>query len=129
MKYFNLKLAAICMIALAAMVGQTFAQSATTGAIAGRVVDPQGAVVANATLKLTNLGTQAETTVTANNEGAYRFANLQPGTYRIDVTAGGFAPAVADRVIVEVARETPLDLPVTIGGQAANVTVTAEAPV
>ena len=129
MKHLNMKFVAALMIALIAMVGQSFAQSATTGGITGRVMDPQGAVVANATVKITNLGTQAETTLTSNDEGAYRFSNLQPGTYRVDVTAGSFAPAFAEKVTVEVGRETAVDIPLTIGGQAANVTVTAEAPV
>jgi len=129
MKHLNMKFVAALMIALVAMVGQSFAQSATTGGITGRVMDPQGAVVANATVKITNLGTQAETTLTSNDEGAYRFSNLQPGTYRVDVTAGSFAPAFAEKVTVEVGRETAVDIPLTIGGQAANVTVTAEAPV
>src|SRR6478672_8643886 len=106
MKHLNMKLVAAMMIALVAMVGQSFAQSATTGGITGRVMDPQGAVVANATVKITNLGTQAETTLTSNDEGAYRFSNLQPGTYRVDVTAGSFAPAFAEKVTVEVGRET-----------------------
>ena len=52
----------VTAIALSASI---FAQNQTTGAIGGKVVDPQGAVVPNATVTITNLGTNKVTTVTS----------------------------------------------------------------
>ena len=56
------------MAAVIVFAGHMMAQSATTGAINGKVTDPQGALVANATVKLVNLGTQAEKTTTTTGE-------------------------------------------------------------
>jgi hypothetical protein len=106
-----------------------FAQNQTTGAIGGKVVDPQDAVVPNAAVTITNLGTNKVTTVTASGDGEYRATNLEPGTYSVEATAGNFAPAKVERVIVEVGRETSLDLSMSITGSSAQVEVTAEAPV
>ncbi|HTH50335.1 MAG TPA: carboxypeptidase-like regulatory domain-containing protein, partial [Pyrinomonadaceae bacterium] len=130
MKNFS-SIRALVLVALALLVcsGQLIAQSATTGAITGRVVDPQGAVVPNATVKITNLGDQNEKTATSSDEGTFNFPNLQPGTYRLDVNATGFAAGSVAQVVVEVGRSTPIDFPLSITGQVANVTVTAEAPV
>lgn len=109
-------------------VGQVLAQSTLTGGITGKVTDPQGAVVPNATVKATNTGTNATVTVTANEDGAYNVTSLQPGTYRLDITSGGFAPAKADGVVVEVGRATNIDIKLTVGTAVAEVEVTAEAP-
>lgn len=109
--------------------GHLIAQSATTGAINGKVSDPLGALVANAAVKLTNLGTQAVKTLTTTTEGTFEFPNLDPGAYRVDVTAAGFSSITATQVNVEVGRSTPLDLLLAIGPASGNVTVSAEAPV
>jgi hypothetical protein len=106
-----------------------FAQNQTTGAIGGKVVDPQNAVVPNAAVTITNLGTNKVTTVTASGDGEYRATNLEPGTYSVEATSGSFTPAKVESVIVEVGRETSLDLSMSITGGTANVEVTAEAPV
>src|SRR5262249_10307901 len=78
-------------------LGHVFAQSAVTGGINGKVTDPQGAVVPNATLKITNIATNNAVTVNASDDGTYRVTNLQPGVYAVETTVTGFAPAKAEK--------------------------------
>ncbi|HTW57262.1 MAG TPA: carboxypeptidase regulatory-like domain-containing protein [Terriglobales bacterium] len=66
------------------------AQSLTSGDINGTVTDPTGAAVPNATVTLKNTGTDVTQTSTSNSTGAYRFSLLNPGNYRVSVTAKGF---------------------------------------
>ena len=106
-----------------------FAQNQTTGAIGGKVVDPQGAVISSATVTISNIGTNKVTTVTTSGDGEYRVTNLEPGTYSVEATSGSFTPAKAERVIVEVGRQTALDLTMAVTGNSVQVEVTAEAPV
>ena len=80
-----------------------------SGTVTGTVVDPSGAVVPNAEMKLTNDAT-AENTVTATNaSGIFTFPSLAPGNYHLTSTAKGFGaitirpkprwmPAPTDRV-------------------------------
>ncbi len=127
----NFSLRFISLIALSLMIGfgQVFAQSTVTGGISGTVTDPQGRVVPNASVTVTNEGTNASVTLTANSDGGYKATNLQPGKYTIETTVSGFAPAKADSVIVEVGQITTVDIPLTVGGATAEVQVTGEAPV
>jgi hypothetical protein len=119
------------LLALSLAIGVTgiLAQNQTTGAIGGKVVDPQSAIIPNATITITNLGTNKVTTVNSSGDGEYRVTNLEPGTYSVEATSGNFAPAKVASVIVEVGRETSLDLAMSITGSSAQVDVTAEAPV
>ncbi len=103
-------------------------QSAVTGAINGKVIDPQGALVPNATVTITNVETNSTATVTTSNDGEYKISNLNPGTYSVQTSVSGFAPSKAN-VIVEVGRVTPLDITLAVAGTSAQVEVTAEAPV
>jgi hypothetical protein len=119
-------LAALC---LALGMGQAFAQSTVTGGIGGKITDPQGAIVPNATITVTNIGTNKAETATTDEDGGYRFSNLQPGTYSIGVTTSGFANFTQERVVVEVGRVTTVDVPLNISGQTATVQITTEAPV
>ena len=78
-KNFSIKFIAAVAIALIIGIGQTFAQSTTTGGINGKVTDPQGAIVPNATVTVTNTGTNSVVTVNATDDGTYKITNLQPG--------------------------------------------------
>ena len=118
-------LSAICLLLI---IGHTFAQSTVTGAISGTVTDPQGGVVPNASVTVTNVGTNAKTVVTSNGSGEYRANNLQPGTYTVEVSSGGFAPAKAENVKVEVGQTLSLNIPLSVGTAVAEVKVTADAP-
>ncbi|MEP7074408.1 MAG: TonB-dependent receptor [Acidobacteriota bacterium] len=127
----NVSISILTTIALCLLlsIGQVFGQATTTGGISGQVKDPQSASVVNATVKVTNVGTNSATTVTTDSDGGYRVTNLQPGTYTVEVTASGFGPAKAENIIVEVGRSTPVDIPLALGTAMAQVDVTSEAPV
>ena len=79
-----------------------WAQSSTTGALRGTVVDPTGAVVPGVTVTLNNITTgQAQVTTTDAN-GLYGFSLLSPGTYEVDFSAQGFKISKAMSVVVNV---------------------------
>ena len=65
----------------------------------------------------------------ATAKADFKVANLQPGTYTVTVNGGGFAAFTAEKVVVEVGRETSLDVPLGVQGSTNTVQVTAEAPV
>ena len=109
-------------------IGQIFAQSTVTGGIQGKITDPQGAIVPNATVTVTNLGTNSVITATSDDDGGYRVTSLQPGTYMIEVSASGLSAKV-DKVVVEVGQATSINIPLSIQGEKNVVDVTAEAPV
>src|SRR5687767_11426042 len=128
-KNLSIKLFTLIALSLVLTIGQVAAQSTVSGGISGTVTDPQGGVLPNVTLTVTNIGTNNAVTVTTNENGGYRVTNLQPGNYRIETSVTGFAPARADNIVVEVGQVTPVDLPLTLGTATAEVNVTAEAPV
>jgi hypothetical protein len=127
-KNISFKFLALLALGLFLGLGQLIAQSAVTGAINGKVTDPQGAVVPSATITVTNTATNAQATATTSDDGTFKVSNLQPGTYSVSTSVSGFAPAKADAVVVEVGRSTAVDIPLSVGTQNVQVEVTAEAP-
>ncbi|HYJ90655.1 MAG TPA: TonB-dependent receptor, partial [Pyrinomonadaceae bacterium] len=128
-KNFSIKFVALLAISFVIGLGQILAQSAVDGAINGKITDPQGAVVPNATIVVTNTATNAQVTVNASDDGSYKVSKLAPGTYTVETTVAGFAPAKAQNIVVEVGRSTPVDIALSVGTQAVSVDVNAEAPV
>src|SRR5215831_14142398 len=74
----------------------------TRGTISGRVTDPSGAVIAGATVVVTNSAMGTKTTLNTSADGIYRAPFLQPGTYEIEITAPGFKKALRSGVEVRV---------------------------
>ncbi|MCA1631128.1 MAG: carboxypeptidase-like regulatory domain-containing protein, partial [Acidobacteria bacterium] len=103
---------------------------ATSGDIEGRVVDPNGAAVPNATVTARNQQTGLEKTATSNEEGIYRIILLPPGQYTVSTSAvQGFQPTTLQNVTVTVGSKTPLDISLAVGGSNIDVTVLSEAQV
>src|SRR6516165_11617460 len=69
---------------------------AISGDLVGIVKDTSGALVANANVEVTNLGTAQKQTTTTNNNGEYRFVNLPAGHYSVDATTTGLKGGYAD---------------------------------
>lgn len=91
------------------------------GAIRGKVVDVQGALIRGASVKVIDAGGSEHTTQT-NQDGEFSVPNLSPGTYRLQINAPGFA-AFDDANVEVIAgkialREVRLDITVS-----ENVTV------
>ncbi|MGH9903223.1 MAG: carboxypeptidase regulatory-like domain-containing protein, partial [Pyrinomonadaceae bacterium] len=108
--------------------GNVAAQSqASTGQIAGTVLDSAGAAVVNAAVTARNQQTGLEQTATTNEDGLFRFLLLPPGTYNVSAQASGFANATAENVTVTVGAA--VDVPLTLGvtGVQEAVTVVADA--
>jgi outer membrane receptor protein involved in Fe transport len=111
-----------------AFCAAAWAQSTVTGAIGGTVTNPNKEVVKGATVSITNNGTGKEETATTDDDGHFKVAQLQPGEYTVTVNSSGFAPYTA-KSIVEVGRETTLEIPLSLQAVSTTVEVTAEAPV
>jgi outer membrane receptor protein involved in Fe transport len=95
-----------------------FAQSqASTGDIEGRVLDPQGAAIPNATVTAKNDQTGLEKTTTTDSEGNYRIILLPPGTYTVNASGvQGFQKTTLQNVPVTVGGNTPLDINLSLSG-------------
>ncbi|MCB9384093.1 MAG: TonB-dependent receptor [Bryobacterales bacterium] len=111
----------------AAFGGDALAQ-AVEGSIRGLVSDPSGQVVRNAALTLTDSATGAERTTESGANGAYGFAGLPAGRYRLEISAAGFQSELREDVTVRVAANVREDFRLVIGEERQQVTVTAQAP-
>ena len=98
------------------------------GTFNGTITDPSGAAVAGAAVKVINPETGVETTSVATDAGVYRMPYLQPGTYRITVSAPGFKTAVRQNVTLAVAQTLTIDFALELGNVADQITVSAETP-
>lgn len=107
-----------------------FGQSTVSGAIGGVVVNPNKEVVPNASVTVRNTETNKEDTATTDDQGRFKVAGLQPGTYSVTINGSGFSPYTNERVTVEIGRETSINADLSIGPISGNtVEVTSEAPV
>src|SRR5205807_9658264 len=115
----RLRLFIFGILLVAAFVGASscclWAQSATTGALRGTVVDPTGAVVPGVTVTLTNITTGQAQVTTINANGLYGFSLLSPGTYEVDFSAQGFKFSRAMSVVVNVSEAPELDAQLEAG--------------
>ncbi len=94
--------------------GVARAQGVTTGAITGRVTDPQGQPVAEAAVQVTNRGTGFTTSVRTRSNGQYLVQGLEVGgPYTVAIRAIGFQPFSRDRVEVNLSEATRVDAQLT----------------
>lgn len=112
-----------CCFLISAMLASTlvvFAQT-PTGAISGHVVDQNGAVVANATVKIKESATNRALTTQTNDQGFYEARNLPPGSYAVTVEQTGFSPATVENVVVQTGQVAKTDVTMTVGAVSGNV--------
>ncbi len=98
----------------------------STATLRGIVTDPQGAVVAGATVTVTNPSTGAVKTTKTLGDGTYRIPALPPGTYQITVEAAGFTREVTKGVEVTVGQSVSYDFHLKVGAATETVEVSAD---
>ena len=100
------KFIAISVVVLALAIG-AFGQGGATGAITGTVQDPSGALVANATVRITNQDTNVlERSVSTGPDGTFTAPLMPVGTYRVSIQSEGFNEASVSNVVVRVTETT-----------------------
>lgn len=104
------------------------AQIQEKGEIAGAVIDEQGAILPGATVTLRGEKLfQKAISVASNERGAFRFLNLTPGAYTLEVSLPGFNPLELSNVRVSVGKTTSVQAKLTVTKLKEEVTVVATA--
>ena len=91
----------------------------------GTVSDTAGGVLVGATVVATNVETNVASTATTTDAGIYVIPYLPSGTYRINVTAAGFRPAVANDVSLRAAQTLTIDFQMNVDAITEELTVAA----
>jgi Carboxypeptidase regulatory-like domain/Photosynthesis system II assembly factor YCF48 len=99
-----------------------------SGSIAGSVKDASGAVVADASVTLTNLDTAEKRIQSSGSDGLFTFANLTPGRYCFDVEKPGFKPLVQSPIALDAQQNARLDAALQVGQVSETVEVTSATP-
>ena len=117
---------AVLLVTSSPMLANVFGQASNTGTVTGVVKDEKGGLVPGASVKIVNLGTNAERAVTTSSEGVYEITQLVPGNYRLEIQATGFSKYVQEPVVVNVLQRTTANVDLKVGGIGETVTVTGE---
>ena len=102
----------------------TGAQSLSAGTVTGVIVDPNKAVVPNATVTLVNAVAGYKQSVDTGADGAFRFDNVPFNNYAYSVSATGFA-GIQGAINVRTSVPITLTIPLAVGTETASVTITS----
>ncbi len=111
------------LLALAAIFALIAFGQSNTGSITGVVSDPNGAVVANASLTVTNDGTNEKRTVQTDADGRYEVPVLSTGVYTVEAMANGFKSTSVKGLRLAVGEKARADVTMTVNGVDAIVQV------
>jgi outer membrane receptor protein involved in Fe transport len=99
----------------------------TSASISGAVMDETGGVIPGVTVIVTNLNQGTSRTLVSDDEGRYRAPALVLGTYEVKGELVGFQTFVRSGIELTVGRNAVVDLTMSVGSIAEQVTVTGEA--
>jgi outer membrane receptor protein involved in Fe transport len=115
------------MLVTALLSFALLAQAQTSrGTVSGVVTDPNGAVIAGAEVTVTNTATTVSRSTVTNGEGVYRFEAVDLGTYSVRIVAPNFGSVLTNDVVVNANQTSTVDAQLSPGGQAIEISVTAE---
>ncbi len=122
-----MKIKALMVIALVLGLAPAAQAQTSRGIVSGIVADSTGAVIAGATVTLTNTETTLSRTAVTNDAGFYRFDAVDLGTYSISIAASGFGTVTKTNVIVNANQTSAVDAQLAPGEQQITVDVVSEA--
>lgn len=111
-------------------VGAATAQGVgASGEIKGSVTDPTGAVLAKATVTITDVEKGIRRSTSTDNGGQYEVTGLLPATYQVSAQISGFETELHKGITVNVGQTTVVDFHLRVSTTSEQIEVTAEAPV
>src|SRR5713226_8554832 len=120
-RFCLLALIALFLVSASLLLAQT---TLSTGSISGTVTDPTGAVVDGARIVITNTGTGQALNLTSNSAGAFSSGPLDPGSYKVQVSAKGFS-SVSQNVTVQVGNAATINPKLQLGQESQVIEVQA----
>ncbi len=102
------------------------AQSGTSSALAGTVLDGTGALIVGAKITATDVNTRAVRTGATDTSGHYLLSQVNPGTYQVSVASAGFGVAASEATPVGVGRTVTLNFTLSVNSASQTVEVTAQ---
>jgi hypothetical protein len=122
---------ALVVLAMAlTAAGDAWAQSKTTAGLTGTVLDDSGAALPGATVTISSpqLIGGARTVVT-DDQGGFRFREIAPGAYAVEVSLDGFQTTRVENVTLALGSTTDVPVKLAIAQLTETLTVVAEAAV
>jgi hypothetical protein len=120
------KAAVTALAVLALMLPFHLYGQSTQGTILGTVRDASGAVVPNATVKVTDIDAGVTRTDTTDSSGNYQALNLNPGHYTVEVSANNFDTTIINGLTLVARQQLRADATLTIGTVSQQVSVNAQ---
>src|SRR5690349_18025866 len=120
----RLKYLITCAIFLVLVIVPTTMAQTSKGFVVGTVTDPNGAAIAAANVKITNTATGVTRETVSQQDGTYRFDAVDPGNYKVEVSATGFKTATRE-LVVAAAQTAEAVFPLEVGNPTEVVTVTS----
>jgi len=117
---------AAAWLLLLVLFTNTFAQS-TNATLGGTVSDSTRALIPGVSVTATNTQTGIVTTSVTNETGAYQFASLQTGIYKVTAELPGFQTQTYNQVSLGVSQQVRLNFTLQVGAQAQTVEVNVAA--
>ena len=114
----------LCVLGLLIAGSVTQAQTGNSANVSGTVLDPSGAVVANASVNIHNAVSGYDRTTTTDTTGYFGFANVPFNPYHLTVMVTGFANYTQD---VEIRSVVPQSIKISLSLGQASASVTVEA--
>src|SRR5438477_1109739 len=116
------RLFASVMVGIGLFCAHMFAQT-TNATLGGTVSDPTRALIPGVTVTATNTQTGIVTMGVTNETGAYQFASLQTGTYKLTAELPGFQTQTYNEVGLGVSQQVRLNFTLMVGTQSQTVEV------
>jgi hypothetical protein len=98
------------------------------GQLGGVVLDPNGAVISGAQVKVTSVEKGMVRTATTDSNGKWVVSSMPSGTVKVEVSKQGFRSTVYDKTPYDASRPQPYSTQLDVGAVAETVTVTAPGP-
>src|SRR5262245_49442745 len=119
----------VVLLSIMSLIVPTSRAQSFTGSIIGTVKNPNGEVVPNAEITITQIQTNKVTTIMTNSEGYYSSPPLPVGDYRVEAKMAGFRRAVRSGLSLQIQQTAVADFLLEIGQVSEQIEVTANAPV
>lgn len=124
----SLTLIVVLSLSVLVLAGGMIWGQTSTATLQGVIIDPAGALVPRAVVKVQHLGTGLERETQTEESGTYALNFLPVGAYTVIVEASGFKQARVQNVVLEIGQTRTLDVRLEVGEMQQTVDVVETSP-